>query len=185
MQITIANEADLKSVATILHDARFTGDAIDCDAAAHTFTLKCWVQGLKPKNDSSVLAELKRREEIGLAAEPQKFGCLKMFPLFFFRASSAIWRRFTKGNPAADSRIWQACRLSFANVVDCKVNAKEKVRYYELATIRFSECDRKLDLVTHYAIEISLVVGELDGTLTETSETRDKWDAPVKHLSTA
>jgi hypothetical protein len=95
------------------------------------------------------------------------------------------WVLEPKPKADAAARRWQACRLSFANVVDCKVNAKEKVRYYELATIRFSERDRKLDLVTHYAIEISLAVGELDGTLTETSETRDKWDAPVKHLSTA
>jgi hypothetical protein len=74
------------------------------------------------------------------------------------------------------SRRWQAYQLSFANVSDCKVTMKEKVRYYELATIWFSERDRELDLVTHYGIEISLSVGELDGALIETSETRDRWD---------
>jgi hypothetical protein len=86
------------------------------------------------------------------------------------------WVLESKPTAAGSSRRWQACRLSFANVTDCKVNAKEKVRYYELATIWFSERDRKLDLVTHYGIEISLTVGELDGALTETSETRDKWE---------
>lgn len=74
------------------------------------------------------------------------------------------------------SRSWQARQLSFGSVADCNVNTKEKVRYYELATIRFTERDRKLDLVTLYGIEISLVVDKLDGALSETSETRDKWE---------
>ncbi len=121
MATRITNAAELKSLAATLHDARFTADAIAFDAAAQTFTLKCWVF------DSA-------------------------------------------------SRRWQARQLSFGNVADCKVNTKEKVRYYELATIRFTERDRKLDLVTHYGIEISLVVDKLDGALNETSETRDKWE---------
>jgi hypothetical protein len=78
----------------------------------------------------------------------------------------------TEGN----SRRWQARQLSFGNVADCKVNVKEKVRYYELATIRFAERNRKLDLVAHYGIEISLALGELDAALTEMSETREKWE---------
>lgn len=86
------------------------------------------------------------------------------------------WVLEPKPMPAGNSRCWQACQLSFGNVADCKVNVKEKVRYYELATIRFSERDRKLDLVAHYGIEISLAVGELGGALTETNETRDKWE---------
>jgi hypothetical protein len=117
----------LKSVAAILHDGRFTADAITFDATARTFTLKCWVP------------------------EPK-----------------------TKATEA--SRRWQACRLSFTNVADCKATAKEKVRYYELATIRFSEHSHKLDLVAHYGIEIALAVEELNGALTQMSETRDKWE---------
>jgi hypothetical protein len=127
MLTKIANADDLKPVAAMLHDARFTADAIAFDAEARTFALRCWV--LEPKPTA-----------------------------------------------AGNSRRWRACRLSFENVTDCKVTAKEKVRYYELGTIRFSERNRKLHLVAHYAIEISLVVGELDGVLTETDETRDKWE---------
>jgi hypothetical protein len=74
------------------------------------------------------------------------------------------------------SRQWQAQQLSFGDVADCKVNVKEKVRYYELATIRFAERERKLELVAHYGIEISLAVDKLDGALNETNETRDKWE---------
>lgn len=113
MATRITNAAELKSLAATLHDARFTADAIAFDAAAQTFTLKCWV--LEPV-----------------------------------------------------SRSWQARQLSFGNVADCKVNTKEKVRYYELATIRFTERERKLDLITHYGIEISLAVDKLDGALSET-----------------
>ena len=133
MQIKIANEADLKSVATVLHDARFTADAINFDAATHSFTLKCWV--LEPKSKS-----------IGVV------------------------------------RGWQAHQLSFANVTGCKVNVKEKVFYYELATIRFNQRDSKLDLITHYAVEMSLRLGKLEGTLTETDERREQWN---KSVSTA
>ncbi|MCX8156909.1 MAG: hypothetical protein N3J91_10750 [Verrucomicrobiae bacterium] len=74
------------------------------------------------------------------------------------------------------SRRWQARQLSFGGVADSKVNVKEKVRYYELATIRFAERDRKLEFVAHYGIEISLAVDKLDGALNETNETRDKWE---------
>lgn len=123
----ITNAAELKSLAATLHDARFTADAVTFDAAARTFTLKCWV--LEPKPTA-----------------------------------------------VENSHRWQARQLSFGSVTDCKVNVKERVRYYELATIRFAERDRKLDLVAHYGIEISLAVGELDGALTETSETRAKWE---------
>jgi hypothetical protein len=176
MKIQISNETELKSVAAILHDARFLPDAINFDATAHSFALKCWVQGLKPnQNNGSVLAQLKRQEEIGLVTRPRKLRRLKMFILFFFYASSSVWRRFTGGKAVQDSCIWAACQLSFANVVDCKVNTTEKVRYYELATIRFFERARKLELVTHYGIEISLCVGELEGSLTETTETRQQW----------
>lgn|GEM_PF-7106976 len=120
MATWITDPAELKSLAATLHDARFTADAIAFDAAAQTFTLKCWV-----------------------------FDSV--------------------------SRRWRARQLSFGNVAACKVNTKEKVRYYELATIRFTERDRKLDLVTHYGIEISLAVEKLDGRLNETNETRDNW----------
>jgi len=76
------------------------------------------------------------------------------------------------------SRRWQAWQLSLNNVTDCRVNLREKVCYYELATIRFSERDCKLDLITHYGIEISLTVCKLAGALTNRGETRDNWEDP-------
>jgi hypothetical protein len=127
MATRISSETDLKSIAAILHDARFTADAVDFNAPAQTFNLKCWV------------SEPKRREGTGF-------------------------------------REWKGYRLSFIKVTDCKVNTREKVSYYELATIRFAAGDRRLNLVTHYGIEISLQVGELNGALTEISETRAEWN---------
>ena len=127
MNIKIANEDDLKSVATILHDARFTADAVDFDAATHTFTLRCWAHEPKPKG-------------IGV------------------------------------TRAWQAHRLSFTNVTECKLDVKEKVIYYELATIRFSKRDSRLDLITHYAVTMSLQLAKLEGTLIETNERREQWN---------
>jgi hypothetical protein len=126
MHIKINNATELKSVATILHDARFTANGIDYDATAHTFILKCWACEPKPKG-------------VGV----------------------------TSG--------WQAHGLSFTNVTGCKVNVKEKVSYYELATIRFNERDSRLDLIAHYAVEISLQLGQLDGALTETGERLEHW----------
>lgn len=111
----------------MLHDARFTTDAIGFDASVRTFTLKCWVLEPKPK-------------------------------------------------AVAAPRRWQSCRLSFTNIADCKVNEREKIPYYELATIRFIEHERRIDLVTHYGIEISLITESLDGALNETRETREKWE---------
>ena len=126
MQIQIANEDDLQSVATILHDARFTADAIYFEAATHTFTLKCWTLGSKPK-------------QVGM------------------------------------TRAWQAHRLSFNSVIGCKVNVNEKVAYYELSTLRFNKSDSRLDLFTHYAVEMSLQLEKLEGALTETNEQREQW----------
>jgi hypothetical protein len=120
----ITNTAELKLLAATLHDARFTTDAIAFDAAARTFTLKCWM------------------------LEPAK----------------------------SASRRWRACQLSFGSVADCKVNVKEKVSYYELATIRFAERDRKLELVAHYGIELNLAVDKLDGDLIQTNERLDNWE---------
>ena len=75
-------------------------------------------------------------------------------------------RVFEPKSAALDSsRHWQAYRLSFANVIDCEVNVREKVPYYELATIRFAPRERRLDLVTHYGIEIGLRLGEFYGIL--------------------
>jgi hypothetical protein len=126
MQIQIANEDDLQSVATILHDARFTVDAIDFDAATSLFTLKCWTLEPKPKQEGV-------------------------------------------------TRAWQAHRLLFTSVIGCKVNVNEKVVYYELSTLRFSKGDSRLDLFTHYAIEMSLQLGKLEGSLTAINERREQW----------
>ena len=159
----ITNETDVKSVTAILHDARFMADAIAYDAKAQTFALKCWVQGLKGKDDSSVLAELKRQEEMVLTKRP--------------RIASILWKRVTKGDASADSRIWEACQLCFSKVTDCKVHIKKKPSiYYEIVTIQFNMRDSKLKLITHHAAEINLQLGELDGALNETIETRAKWN---------
>jgi len=81
------------------------------------------------------------------------------------------WVLETKRKGADTPRHRMGYRLSFANVTDAKVIVKEKVDYYELSTIRFSEQDGKLDLITHYAIEISLAAEQLDGNLLKTGET--------------
>src|SRR5882724_11501388 len=49
MTTEINDEATLKSVAGILHDARFTADEIGFDKLKHTFSLKCWI--LEPKRN--------------------------------------------------------------------------------------------------------------------------------------
>ncbi len=73
-------------------------------------------------------------------------------------------------------RRWKACRLSFTDVANYNLTTREKVCYYELSTIRFAEGDHRLDLITHYGIQITLQIGELHGALTETSETRELWN---------
>ena len=126
MTTNISNPDDLKCVAATLHDARFTPDAINFNAEAHTWSLQCWVFESKQGDIKS-------------------------------------------------SRQWQACVLSFAGVSNCRVNIKEIVPYYELATLRSTEHSRTIQLVTHYGIEICLEVEKLAGTLVETAETRSQW----------
>jgi hypothetical protein len=71
--------------------------------------------------------------------------------------------------------------MEIASVVACtsgrvQVEHKREVPYYELSTLKVSAAARQLDLVSHYGINISLVLRSLDGTLTETGQTRDKWE---------
>ena len=49
----IKTQADLKKASAILHDARFTADAIGFDVSAKTFTLKCWVFEYVQKSDGT------------------------------------------------------------------------------------------------------------------------------------
>ena len=127
MKTRIESADDVKVVAAVLHDARFTEDKIQFDETSHGFNLECWLP------------------------EP-------------------------KGTAKRAKRPWKAYRLSISNVLACKAKATEKVRYYELSTILFSERNRRLDLISHYGIRISLQVGELNGSLTETGAIHDGWD---------
>lgn len=171
----IGNQADLKLIAGTLHDARFTADAISHDKAAGTFTLKCWVMVPKQKQfKGSVLAQF-AQDKID-SARIQKHGGFKAFGAFFVRVLGCLGWRSARGTAIEGARPWRACQLSFTNVEGGNVNIKEKVGYYELATIRFSECDHKLQLATHCGIEISLIVRELNGALTETEETCARWN---------
>lgn len=122
----ITNKAELNSVATSLHGARFDLDGIAYDEKARSFTLKCWVLETGPSGGAS--------------------------------------------------RAWWGHRLSLRNVDACKVNAKEKVDYYELATIQFGERERKLEVIAQHGIGIVLEVEKIDGSLIETGETRDQWE---------
>ena len=70
---------------------------------------------------------------------------------------------------------WRANQLSFSNVANCTVETREVVSYYELATIRFARRNGRLELVTHYGIEISLQIREPNGALIETDETEENW----------
>jgi len=86
------------------------------------------------------------------------------------------WVFESEQNRGRSPRRWKACRLSFKDVADYNAVTREKVCYYELSTMRFSEAEHRLDLVTHYGIRITLKIGELDGELTETGETRELWN---------
>jgi hypothetical protein len=107
----------LKSAASLLHDARFTAEAIVFEKSTRTFTLKCWQRDVH--------------------------------------------------------RSWRAYQLLIANVIESKVTVKEAVAYYELSTFRFDQ--RRLELITHYGIEISLEVEKLAGEVIDTGETQQDW----------
>lgn len=121
MNSQIVNAVELKSIAALLHDARFTLADIAFSDETGVFTLKCWV--------------------------------LKSV-----------------------SQNWQECQILFNSVVDCKIKISEKVRYYELATIRFAEHSQYLELIAHYGVEVSLTVDRLNGKYGETGKSREKWD---------
>jgi hypothetical protein len=72
-------------------------------------------------------------------------------------------------------RPWQACKLQFHNVLECDITVREEVQYYELSTIHYSERDGRLQLLTHYAMQIELIVKGLSGWLDVTNEFRDNW----------
>ncbi|MDB6056238.1 MAG: hypothetical protein JWO95_82 [Verrucomicrobiales bacterium] len=67
---------------------------------------------------------------------------------------------------------YKAYILSFANITRCNVLQAEDVRFYEIATLRINGGGRRLEIATHYAIDISLDFDSLDGMLNETDETR-------------
>jgi hypothetical protein len=69
--------------------------------------------------------------------------------------------------------VYKAYTLSFSGVTGCNVVQEEDVRFYEISTLRFNENSRRLEILTHYAVEISLELVDLMGMLTETSETRE------------
>jgi len=70
-------------------------------------------------------------------------------------------------------RRWRAYTLSFYGVLECRAKKREEVSHSELASIVYSESTGTLELVTHYAIDIRLSVGKLDGLLSKTNETRE------------
>src|SRR5258705_3547323 len=81
-----------------------------------------------------------------------------------------VMRRHPEGG-----RCWMAFHLFFANVTECNVIPTEKVDYYELATIRYSEKNRRIDLVAHCGLTLDLRIKQLDGSLTETLEAKEIW----------
>jgi len=68
--------------------------------------------------------------------------------------------------------VWKGYQLVFSNVLRCDILQKEDVRFYEISTLEFDESARRLEIFTHYAIEIRLDVKDLNGMLAETSESR-------------
>jgi hypothetical protein len=70
---------------------------------------------------------------------------------------------------------WRECQILFESVIDCEIKVFEKVRYYELATIRFSKQTQNLELIAHYGIEVKLTVNGLNGTYSETGGSREVW----------
>jgi len=79
-------------------------------------------------------------------------------------------------NKGGNARRWRACRLSFTGVTNCDVTTHEKVCYYELSTVRLARSGHRLDLITHYGIQLVLQIRELNGVLTETDEMRERWN---------
>ena len=83
------------------------------------------------------------------------------------------WQR--ERQQRSNAHPWKAWSLCFRQVLDWTIIIHEEVNFYELSTIRFLADEQRLDLIAHYGAELSLVVEELNGTLTQLSETREAW----------
>lgn len=70
-------------------------------------------------------------------------------------------------------RRWRAYTLTFHNVLECQIDQREDVSHCELASIKYAESAGRLELVTHYAVDVKLRIQKLDGTLAQTDETRE------------
>jgi len=77
--------------------------------------------------------------------------------------------------PKIDKPSWKAYHLNFTGLKDFKFEMAEKVSYYELATMRFSERDGLLNLITHYGVEIVLTLEKLSGWLVGAEEIKTDW----------
>lgn len=62
-------------------------------------------------------------------------------------------------------RGWGVYQLSFNQVSSCDMEGKERVPYYEINTIRYSESDHTIRILTHTPLSITLTVNALDGQL--------------------
>src|SRR2546423_9591085 len=55
---------------------------------------------------------------------------------------------------------WKAWSLCFHQVLASTIIIHEEVKFYELSTIRFLAAEQRVDLITHYGAELTLVVEE-------------------------
>jgi hypothetical protein len=70
---------------------------------------------------------------------------------------------------------WTAYQLVLEGVQNWRIVEREKIEYYEIATVRFDKSRGQVNLITHFALEIVLETSALKGSLIETVETRSDW----------
>ncbi len=63
--------------------------------------------------------------------------------------------------------------MSFRDVLECQVSKREEVSHCEFSRLKYVQNAGKLELITHYAVDIVLSIRSLDGLLSRTDDTRD------------
>ena len=69
---------------------------------------------------------------------------------------------------------WKRVDLVVEGVSDCVIRKDQYISYYELSTIRYSRDAGKLEIMTHYAVSIELIVDRVAIGLEEMADTREQ-----------
>src|SRR4030095_14942966 len=70
---------------------------------------------------------------------------------------------------------WKAWELIVTDVESYNLEAKETVSYYVISTLDYSEKNRELTVMTHYAVSVLLRISRLSAILKETGQMREQW----------